>query len=40
MSAYCVASGRRSPSASYPGLWCIPCGYVEYNEDIRDAVRR
>ncbi len=22
---------------SYAGKWCIPCGYVEWNEDIRDA---
>ncbi len=20
--------------------WCIPCGYVEYDEDVRDAARR
>lgn len=35
-----ILLGRRAASASYPGLWCIPCGYVEYDEDIRDAVRR
>jgi len=28
---------RRGP---YGGLWCIPCGYVEWDEDIRDAARR
>ncbi|MBI1814636.1 MAG: NUDIX hydrolase [Deltaproteobacteria bacterium] len=28
---------RRGP---YAGLWCIPCGYVEWDEDIRDAARR
>lgn len=22
------------------GLWCLPCGYVEWNEDLRDAVAR
>ena len=22
------------------GEWCIPCGYVEWGEDIRDAARR
>ncbi len=26
--------GRKS------GLWCIPCGYVDYEEDIYDAVVR
>jgi ADP-ribose pyrophosphatase YjhB (NUDIX family) len=34
-----VLLGRRArgPSA---GRWCIPCGYVEWDEDIRDAARR
>ena len=25
---------------SYAGLWCIPCGYVEWNEDVHLAARR
>ena len=25
---------------SYEGMWCIPCGHVEYDEDIRSAARR
>ncbi|MFC1859341.1 NUDIX hydrolase [Thermodesulfobacteriota bacterium] len=25
---------------SYEGSWCIPCGHVEWGEDIRDAARR
>ena len=25
---------------SYEGMWCIPCGHVEWGEDIRDAARR
>jgi ADP-ribose pyrophosphatase YjhB (NUDIX family) len=33
-----VLLGRRS--GSYAGKWCIPCGYVEWDEDIRDAARR
>ena len=35
-----ILLGQRAASASYPGLWCIPCGYVEYDEDVYDAVRR
>ncbi|SMD14141.1 NUDIX hydrolase [Sporomusa malonica] len=35
-----ILLGRRASNASYAGLWCIPCGYVEYDEDIRDAVIR
>jgi 8-oxo-dGTP diphosphatase len=25
---------------SYEGMWCIPCGHVEWDEEIRDAARR
>ena len=25
---------------SSEGMWCIPCGHVEWNEDVRDAARR
>ncbi|HWR38776.1 MAG TPA: NUDIX hydrolase [Patescibacteria group bacterium] len=32
--------GRRSEDSSYGGLWCIPCGYVEYDEDVYAAVKR
>lgn len=35
-----ILLGRRAEHVSYAGLWCIPCGYVEYNEDIRQAVVR
>ena len=34
-----VLLGRRSRGA-YRGEWCIPCGYVEYDEDVRAAARR
>jgi ADP-ribose pyrophosphatase YjhB (NUDIX family) len=30
----------RRRSSVFPGMWCIPCGYVEVDEDIRDAARR
>ncbi|SCZ82117.1 nucleotide triphosphate diphosphatase NUDT15 [Acidaminobacter hydrogenoformans] len=33
-----VLMGRRT--GSYKGLWCIPCGYVEYTEDVREALIR
>jgi 8-oxo-dGTP diphosphatase len=26
--------------ASYEGMWCIPCGHVEWDEDVRDAAQR
>jgi len=25
---------------SYEGMWCIPCGHVEYGEDVREAAER
>jgi len=30
---------RRS-GCSYSGKWCIPCGHVEWDEDVRDAAGR
>jgi ADP-ribose pyrophosphatase YjhB (NUDIX family) len=33
-----VLLGRRS--GSYRDLWCIPCGYVEWDEDVRLAAER
>jgi 8-oxo-dGTP diphosphatase len=27
-------------NSSYKGMWCIPCGHVEYDEDVRVAARR
>jgi ADP-ribose pyrophosphatase YjhB (NUDIX family) len=34
-----ILLGRRA-RGPYAGLWCIPCGYVEWDEDIRVAARR
>ena len=34
-----VLLGRRA-KGDFRGLWCIPCGYVEWGEDVRDAARR
>lgn len=31
---------RRCPNITYPGLWCIPCGYLEYDEDVRVGIVR
>ena len=35
-----ILLGRRGKDSTYPGLWCIPCGYVEYDEDVHDAIIR
>ncbi|MSQ33920.1 MAG: NUDIX hydrolase [Dehalococcoidia bacterium] len=34
-----VLLGRRA-RGPYRGAWCIPCGYVEWGEDVREAARR
>jgi ADP-ribose pyrophosphatase YjhB (NUDIX family) len=34
-----VLMGRRATGV-YEGLWCIPCGYVEWDEHVRDAAVR
>ncbi|OPX90208.1 MAG: NADH pyrophosphatase [Pelotomaculum sp. PtaB.Bin104] len=33
-----ILLGRRN--GTYRGTWCIPCGYVEYDEDVREAIVR
>lgn len=34
-----ILLGRRGRGAK-AGDWCVPCGYVEWDEDVRDAARR
>lgn len=34
-----ILLGRRK-AGIYAGLWCIPCGYLEYDEDIRTGLIR
>ena len=31
---------ERGPGSTRPGRWCIPCGFVDYGEDIRVAAAR
>jgi signal transduction histidine kinase/ADP-ribose pyrophosphatase YjhB (NUDIX family) len=32
---------RRAPLVRFgAGRWCVPCGYIEWGEDVRDGVRR
>ena len=31
---------KRSPNITFPNLWCIPCGYLEYDEDVRAGLIR
>lgn len=34
-----VLMGKRAAGPS-AGAWCIPCGYVEWGEEVREAARR
>ena len=31
---------KRGPTATRSGLWCVPCGYVDYGEEVREAAVR
>jgi 8-oxo-dGTP diphosphatase len=31
---------QRGPGRFGAGLWCLPCGFVEWNEDVREAAAR
>ena len=31
---------ERGSGATRPGMWCVPCGYVDYGEDVREAAAR
>ncbi|MSQ22196.1 MAG: NUDIX domain-containing protein [Dehalococcoidia bacterium] len=35
-----ILLGRRARVSFGSGAWCIPCGYVEWGEDVRAAARR
>lgn len=34
-----ILLGRRA-SGAYAGQWCIPCGYLEYDEELRQGLLR
>lgn len=35
-----VLLGRRVMRVPQGGFWCLPCGYVEFDEDVREALAR
>src|SRR5208283_2624702 len=37
---YHVLLGKRGPHGDKPGLINIPCGYLDYNEDLKQAMFR
>ena len=35
-----VLSGKRSQKMDAPGLWCVPCGYMDWDETGLEAITR
>lgn len=35
-----IIAEKRGPLVSATGRWCFPCGYLDYDEDLTDAVIR
>lgn len=35
-----AVAGLRGPRVDKSGSWCLPCGYLDWDESLRDAVRR
>ncbi len=33
-----VLLGKRGEKSIYPGKWCLPCGYIEYDETYFEAL--
>lgn len=32
--------GPKTPDPEYRGCWCLPCGYLDYNETLKEAAVR
>lgn len=32
--------GPKTPDPEFRGCWCMPCGYLDYNETIKEAAAR
>ena len=35
-----IQRGEGTPDPEYIGKWCLPCGYLDYDETIRAAAKR
>lgn len=35
-----VLAEKRSEKMDHPNMWCLPCGYLDYDENGWDALRR
>lgn len=41
-NSYILANkrGPNTPDPEFRGCWCMPCGYLDYNETIKEAAAR
>ena len=37
---FAIEKRGRNPGLDKPGLWCLPCGYLDHNESGSDAIIR
>lgn len=37
---YVLATKRGQGCPNYQGYWCCPCGYIDYNETVKQGVER
>ena len=35
-----VQRGKGTPDPEFVGAWCMPCGYLDFDETIKEAARR
>lgn len=35
-----VQRGKGTPDPEYVGSWCLPCGYLDYDETLQEAIAR
>ena len=42
LNRYVLANkrGPKTPDPEFRGCWCMPCGYLDYNETIKEAAVR
>ena len=39
-TCYVLALKRGTGSETFPGLWCMPCGFIDFDETILEAASR
>lgn len=37
---YCLVEKRGKGAADFHDHWCVPCGYLDYNENLHECIKR